>query len=147
MPRGGYRQPANPAPVSGPGAMSARTDGQPMQDLPNAKYGENADYRELQSGAPLASAQTAMVGGSGRGLDMSQIVGLGEPTTQPETPVTDGAATGDGAGREALGLPRSDKQEEARALAKWLPVMISVADTDDATPAFKRYVRELIANQ
>jgi len=27
MPRGGYRQPNNPAPVSGPGALSQRTDG------------------------------------------------------------------------------------------------------------------------
>ena len=37
---GGYRRPTNPSPVSGPGALSRRTDGQqPTQDLPNAKYG------------------------------------------------------------------------------------------------------------
>jgi hypothetical protein len=55
---------------------------------------------------------------------------------------------GDGPGPEALGLPRDDKQEEARALAKSgaLQRMIKVAGLDSSTPAFKRYVRELLAN-
>lgn len=51
MPRGGYQRPSNPAPVSGPGAMSKRTDGGPVQklrDLPDAQYGEAATFRDLQ---------------------------------------------------------------------------------------------------
>lgn len=50
MTSGGPRRPTNPAPVSGPGAMSKRTDGGPAQklrDLPDAQYGEAATYRDL----------------------------------------------------------------------------------------------------
>ena len=31
--RGGYRQPSNPAPVSGPGALSKRTDGGAVEGI------------------------------------------------------------------------------------------------------------------
>ena len=145
---GGYRAPANPAAVSGPGALSARTDGQPRMDLPNAAYGENKAYQEIQSGAPLASSPSPTTPGGGMGIDLSQVVGLGEGTTQPDTPVTAGAAAGAGPGPDALGLPRDDKQEEARTLAQSgaLTRMIQVSNLDGATPAFKRYVRELLAN-
>lgn len=143
---GGYRKPTNPAAVSGPGAMSARTDGQPRMDLPNAAYGENKAFQQIQAGAPLPSSPSPTTPGGGMGLDLSQVVGLGEASTQPDTPVTAGAAAGAGPGPDVLGLPRSDKQEEAQALAKYLPVMISVSNAEDATPAFKRYVRELLAN-
>jgi hypothetical protein len=57
MARGGYQQPSSPAPVSGPGAGSKRTDGGPVQklrELPDANYGEAATYRDLQQSAPLA---------------------------------------------------------------------------------------------
>lgn len=144
--RGGYRRPVNPAPTSGPGALSRRTDGQPVMDLPNAKYGENAAYVAAQQGAPLASAPPLTTPSGDRGVDLSQITGLGEASTQPDTPVTSGAAAGPGAGPDVLGLPQAPKQEEAMALAKYLPAMINVANEDDATPGFKRYVRELLAN-
>lgn len=148
MARGGYRKPTNPAAVSGPGALSARTDGQPTMDLPNAKYGENKAFTEIQQGASMPSAPSPTTPGNGAGLDLSQVVGLGEATTQPETPVTAGAAAGAGPGPEALGLPRDDMQEEARTLAQSgaLTRMIQVSNLDTATPAFKRYVRELLAN-
>jgi hypothetical protein len=50
--RGGYRQPANPAPVATPNRN--RTDGgpgnkkQPLRRLPNAAYGENKAFMEAQ---------------------------------------------------------------------------------------------------
>lgn len=132
--------------VSGPGALSQRTDGQPVADLPNARYGENKEFTALQAGAPLASAPSLSGGGGAPALDLSQLVGLGEPSLNPDEPVTAGAAAGAGVGPEALGLPRSDMQAEAQALGKYLPTMIRVSQMDDATPAFKRYVRELIAN-
>ena len=40
--RGGYRAPSNPAPVSGPGALSQRTDGgatQPATYISGLPYG------------------------------------------------------------------------------------------------------------
>ena len=41
--RGGYRKPQNPAAVSGPGALSKRTDGkQPVVRVPDVPYGEQA---------------------------------------------------------------------------------------------------------
>ena len=62
--RGGYRQPSKPAAVSGPGALSARTDGgpgsakQPVQRIPGVEYGEQKALTEQQQAAPLASAPT-----------------------------------------------------------------------------------------
>ena len=42
MAAGGYQQPTNPAPVSGPGALSKRTDGagQPAQYMSGLPYGQ-----------------------------------------------------------------------------------------------------------
>src|SRR5688500_4938857 len=91
--RGGYRRPTNPAPVSGPGAHSRRTDGQPVMDLPDAAYGENAHFREVQQGAPVAKAQAAQSVASDA---MSRVVGLGEPSLEPDVPVTSGAEYGMG---------------------------------------------------
>ncbi len=39
--QGGYRAPSSPAPVSGPGALSQRTDGGPTQ---GAKYVSGLPY-------------------------------------------------------------------------------------------------------
>jgi hypothetical protein len=79
-------------------------------------------------------------------IDPSQLTGLGEPTAQPETPVTAGAAMGAGPGPDVLGLPDNLKRQEAQSLGKYLPVMIRIADRDDASPGFRQYVRELLAN-
>lgn len=155
MPSGGYRKPSSPAPVSGPGAHSRRTDGQPMRDLPNADYGENATFRELQGGAPLASTAA---GSPANAVDpavaaeqvLSQLTGLGEPSLDPNQPVTAGAAAGAGPGMEALGLPMTDLDErkaDARALGPYLPAMIAAASQRGAAPSFKRFVRRLIADQ
>lgn len=60
--RGGYQPPQNPAPVSGPGALSARTDGgpgnqrQPIRVAPGQPYGERQAMEELQGSAPMAAA-------------------------------------------------------------------------------------------
>jgi hypothetical protein len=65
----------------------------------------------------------------------------------PEVPVTDGSQHGPGVGPEALGGPaQSPQSEEAQAIGKWLPTFIRIADSDGATPAFKRYVRDIIHN-
>ena len=54
--RGGYRKPENPAPVSGPGALSERTDGGPTQApmyYPDTTYGQGG-YVNQQTGAAMA---------------------------------------------------------------------------------------------
>jgi hypothetical protein len=141
---GGYRRPANPAPVSGPGANSRRTDGKAnMADLPDAQYGENADFREIQSGAAL--------GGGGplappAPIDPATLTPLGAPTAQPDVPVTDGAAVGPGDGIEALGLPRDLDKLDAQGLAKYLPVLLKIAEREDTPAGTKTFVRLLLAN-
>jgi len=146
---GGYRRPSNPAAVSNPGSMSQRTDGRPqaIRDLPDAEYGAGKEFRELQQGSPLASApQTSTpVGGAGAGGDpLSAMVGFDAASTMPNTPVTDGADAGDGAGMDALGLPNKGLKGEIAVIGKYLPVLIRQADSPDATPAFRAYVRRLL---
>ena len=114
---GGYQAPARPAPVSGPGALSARTDGGPQQGvvaLPDAKYGENKAFVDQQQGAPLSKTPnqpTAPVSaGAGPGGPPSDpgmgmgapapldLVHMAAPTGRPNEPVTAGAALGAGPG-------------------------------------------------
>jgi hypothetical protein len=103
MARGGYRQPNNPAPVSGPGALSQRTDGgategmsQPQQDYTGFAYGENKGLADQQGGAPLA----------GNPFPMAGITTLNAPTERPDEPITHGINQGPGAGTEVMrGLP------------------------------------------
>ena len=100
---GGYRQPINPAPVSGPGALSERTDGgavdgmtQPAQRYAGFGYGENLALEEQQSGAPMAGMPKA---------SFANIVPLDAPTQRPDEPLTAGINRGEGPGSEALRLP------------------------------------------
>jgi hypothetical protein len=92
---GGYRQPKNPAPVSGPGSLSQRTDGgategmsQPQQSYSGFAYGENKAVNEQQGGAPLAG-------------DSFNMPNLGTFNTTNRS-IYDGINYGDGPGTEAL---------------------------------------------
>jgi hypothetical protein len=103
--RGGYRQPSNPAPVSGPGMLSQRTDGgategmsQPQQDYTGFAYGENKAIADQQSGAPLA----------GNPFNMADIVPLNAPTQRPNEPITAGIDRGPGPGFASLNLPNTE---------------------------------------
>lgn len=150
---GGYRRPANPAPVSGPGANSRRTDGkQPvMQGTGNGSYGDEQAMEQIQGGAPMAQAATPQMpsgspqAGAGAPSMLDSLVGLGAPSQQPGTPVTDGAAAGAGAGPSALGIPNPN-QADAASVAKYLPVWIQMAEDPNATPGWKAFVRNVIAN-
>lgn len=97
MARGGYRKPNNPAPVSGPGALSRRTDGgagskQAMQEIRTGKYGESKAIMEQQQGAPLAGNPTP----SPR-VAAPKASPLFAPTERPSEPVTQGMPFGPGA--------------------------------------------------
>ena len=100
---GGYRQPSNPAPVSGPGALSERTDGgaidgmtQPQQRYTGFAYGENQAIKEQQSGASMA----------GNPFPTIDVTPLGAPTARPDEPLTAGINRGEGPGTEAMrGMP------------------------------------------
>lgn len=90
---GGYRRPSNPAPVSGPGAMSKRTDGgptQPVQEVGGFEYGGRQDFVDIQGGAPMAATDNAPA--------MPPPTPLFAPTERPNEPVTAGAPLGPGPG-------------------------------------------------
>lgn len=90
--RGGYRKPENPAPVSGPGALSERTDGGPTQApmyYPDTTYGQGG-YVNQQTGAAMAGAS-----------DMPSaptVIGINEPTNFPNEPISHGSNWGAGPG-------------------------------------------------
>ena len=142
---GGYRKPAQPAAVSGPGALSARTDGRPtVQNLDNAAYGENKAFREMQTSAPMSAPAPA---GGGGGAPVQLPTGLGAPTSLPGQPVTHGADAGAGAGSEALGLPDpSDEVADLKArYGPILPVLIRMADSPQASQQLRDQVRYVIS--
>ncbi len=100
--RGGYRQPNNPAPVSGPGALSARTDGgategmtQPQQDYTGFTYGQNGSTNTMQGEADMA----------GNPFAMRALTPLTAPTERPNEGMTFGIPFGDGP--NTLNLPNS----------------------------------------
>lgn len=95
MAKGGYRKPANPAQVSGPGALSRRTDGkQPVMNMTGGSYGESKALREQQQGAPMLQAeQNPMTGGM---PSMPSVTPLFSPTERPDEPMTAGVPFGPG---------------------------------------------------
>jgi hypothetical protein len=101
--QGGYRKPENPAPSSGPGALSQRTDGGPAQGakyMPGMPYGENTMAQQtaapMSGGSPMPSAASA---------SMPMPTPLMAPTSRPNEPITSGIDVGEGPGSSALNLP------------------------------------------
>lgn len=143
---GGYRPPTQPAPVSGPGAMSRRTDGkQAVQPLPNAKYGENAAFQAAQGAAPMSESGGGM-GGAMPALapDISGLTPMGAPTQRPNEPITAGMSGGPGAGPALPPAPMHP--DTAKRLRNYLPVLIMMASRDDADPNTRQFVRQLRAD-
>lgn len=137
---GGYRRPENPAPVSGPGAASRRTDGgiadkkALSRELPDAKYGEQQDFGEIQAGAPMNAAP------------LPQAVPLGAPTNRPDEPVTAGNPLGPGIGPMAAGVSQAGaNQQDAEALVRMLPLLEFVANQPGSAPSTRSLVRQIRA--
>lgn len=144
--------PSNPAPVSGPAQLSRRTDTGPAQklmNLPDAKYGEQATYQQDQRGAPLAqtpepSAQPAQFAPNPAA---QSAVPFSAPTQRPGEPVTNGAALGQGAGPEALGIaPAQVQTADADRLAKYLPFLEMTLNSPDSLPGSKLWINTIKAN-
>jgi hypothetical protein len=145
---GGYRQPSQPAAVSGPGAHSQRTDGRPnVADLSNAKYGENADFRAIQGGAAMG-APAAQSASPTAAQQAQPPVALGAESQMPDVPVTSGADAGAGPGASALGLPQpSQFSDDLKGrLGPLVPWLIRKADDPHASQDFRDQVRFLLAN-
>lgn len=146
MARGGYRQPSNPAPVSGPGQLSRRTDGgpggkQPVRVPTGGDYGDATQLMKLQQDAPLAASPGGETAAPA-GLALPSGPAFGAGTEQPDTPVTAGAELGPGAGPEALGLtPPQD--DDLQRLLTYLPVFEHMANQPGSSKAARNFVRSL----
>ena len=81
-------------PVSGPGALSQRTD--MMTNSDPKVYGDRKATEELMASAPMARQQP---------MPQPNVTGLFAPTEMPNEPVTAGNPLGEGPGPEALNLP------------------------------------------
>ena len=92
MEQGGYRKPNNPAPVSGPGALSQRTDGSPTQPatyISGLPQGEGQATYDQQLAAPMMGA----VKMSDIEMDVS-TTDLDAPTEFPNEDIHHGASWG-----------------------------------------------------
>jgi hypothetical protein len=125
--QGGYRAPANPAPVSGPGALSQRTDGQPAMQLPNPAYGEQQEFQAIQQGAPMMQEP-----------GMAPPPSLLAPSDRPDEPVSAGAALGPGPGPESL--RREEAMKDMSSIGTYMPMMERMAQRPDAPRSFRALV-------
>lgn len=132
---GGYRQPMNPAPVSGPGELSERTDGgavdgmtQPAQRYAGFGYGENLALEEQQAGASMAGTPN---------IPFANVVALDAPTQRPDEPLTAGINRGDGPGSEALRLPN-----RAPSLVDTIKYLVQFDPSGDAELIFRTLTDE-----
>lgn len=132
---GGDRTPSKPAAVSGPGALSGRTDGQAQRIANGGGYGDRKAMQEIQSGAPMAEAT---------GAPAPAPVPLTAPSQRPDEPVTAGAAAGAGIGPEAAGI-QDDEQGTLEQLKPLLRSMETIANLPSSNPQFRSFVRKLRA--
>jgi hypothetical protein len=99
-------------------------------------YGEATELRELQQGALMAGNRGPTP------ASLPPVVGLTEPTQRPEEPFTTGMPFGEGSGPEALGLPsQADKFNEDTMVAKYIPILETMASDDDAPESFRLFVQ------
>jgi hypothetical protein len=137
MPKGGYRKPANPAAVSGPGSLSRRTDGGPIQgakEIPGGgKYGERKALADMQSGAPMQGNPVPTVPAPTVATEPRQpLTNLFAPTERPDEPVTAGAPVGAGRTPQPVG--------RYAMIEKYMPELEALASQPDAPDSFKIFM-------
>lgn len=145
------------ATVSGPGPYSRRPDagGQPIRDLPHAKYGENKAYVQQEQSAPLAkddgsppsdlmpaaspsSPAPAQPGAQpAPAAQLAPVTPLLAPTTRPTEPVTAGVSMGPGPGPEAAGLAPARPSSLTDALRPYM-----TSDTTGILASVARHLAE-----
>ena len=119
MVAGGYQEPSNPAPVSGPGAMSQRTDGGPTQAamyMSGLPRGEGQAQMQQQTSAIMAGNPTAAAqvntSSASQAPQTPSTIGMFEPTNNPDEPVTAGMDFGPGPDSSVLGMPNLPKDDD-----------------------------------
>jgi hypothetical protein len=134
--RGGYQQPNNPAPVSGPGALSQRTDGgptQPAKYISGLPYGQGQATYDQQTSAPMAGGNTAQPT-----LQLPEPTSLMAPTERPDEPITAGINSGPGPGSEVM----MDRPNQSYTLAQTLQQLIKYDPSGDTEMIYRALVDE-----
>ena len=136
--QGGYRKPGTPAPVSGPGALSKRTDGRVAEGF---AYGMNKQINEQASAAPMAKAMTVA---AARPMNVAPeqpaVTPLTAPTMNPDESVMAGINMGAGPGSEALMLPSNNDNAAQfnKSIESYYPVLSFIASRENTSPETRR---------
>jgi hypothetical protein len=144
--QGGYRKPGKPAPVSGPGALSRRTDGRVAEGF---AYGMNKQINEQAAGAPMAKAPTFNAGSARMGEERSltPVTPVTAETMMVEDPITNGAPIGDGA-NSVPNLPLGPSEDpDINMIRDYYPMLefwASQPGTSQATKDYVQYLRTII---
>jgi hypothetical protein len=137
--QGGYRKPGKPAPVSGPGKLSQRTDGRVAEGF---AYGMNKQINEQAASAPMAKAPRPTPGAQPINVAPPQtpVTPLTSATMNPDESVMAGINMGAGPGSEALMLPSNQENsaEFNNSIASYYPVLSYVASRPDTSPETRR---------
>ncbi len=143
--QGGYRKPGNPAPVSGPGALSRRTDGRVAEGF---AYGMNKQINEQAAGAPLAKAAPVAARSMNVAPELPPVTPITDPTMNPDESVMAGINMGAGPGAEALMLPSMNDSaaEFNKSISAYYPVLSYIASRPSTSPETRRAL-SLIMNE
>jgi hypothetical protein len=135
--QGGYRKPGTPAPVSGPGALSRRTDGRVAEGY---AYGMNKQINEQAAAAPLAKVAKAVTRPMNVAPSQPPITTLTEPTMNPDEPITSGINMGAGPGAEALMLPSNadNNAQFNQSISSYYPVLSYIASRPNTSAETRR---------
>jgi hypothetical protein len=144
--QGGYRKPGKPAPVSGPGALSRRTDGRVAEGF---AYGMNKQINEQAAGAPMAKAPTFNAGSARMGevRSLAPITPITAETMDVNDPITNGVPVGPGA-NSIPGMPSGPTEDpDINMIRDYYPMLefwASQPGTSQATKDYVQYLRTII---
>jgi hypothetical protein len=144
--QGGYRKPGNPAPVSGPGALSRRTDGRVAEGF---AYGMNKQINEQAASAPLKKAPSFNAGSARMGemRSLAPVTPITAETMDPNDPITNGVPVGPGA-NSIPGLPSGPVEDpDINMIRDYYPMLefwASQPGTSQATKDYVQYLRTVI---
>jgi len=136
--QGGYRKPGNPAPVSGPGALSRRTDGRIAEGF---AYGMNKQINEQAAAAPMAKAVAPT---ASRPMNVAPqlpaVTPITAETMNPDESVMAGINMGAGPGSEALMMPNMNDSsaEFNKSISSYYPVLSYIASRPNTSPETRR---------
>lgn len=136
MAQGGYRKPENPAPMSGPGALSQRTDGGPTQSakyISGLPYGQGQTTYDQQTSAPMAGSNIPQPK-----PPLPEPTPLMAPTERPDEPVTSGINSGPGPGSEVM----MDRPNQSYTLTQTLQQLIKYDPSGDTEMIYRALVDE-----